>query len=70
MTVISLEVKRRIHEADARIGRLERLLSMWAGYCDQAGEGHPFDELNPVHVLLRDTREALGKTVTNAGESK
>lgn len=61
MTVISLAVKRRIHEADARIFQLEKLLETWVAYCDQAGEGQPFDELNPVHVLLRDTRSALGK---------
>lgn len=61
MTVISLEMKRRIHEADARIGCLETLLGTWVAYCDQSDEGREFNELNPLHVLLRDTRTALGK---------
>jgi hypothetical protein len=61
--VIPLETKRRIIEADARIERLEKLLRTWVAYCDQAGEGRPFDELNPVHTLLRDTRTALGEEV-------
>lgn len=57
--VIPLLTKRRIIQADARIQILENLLRTWVGYCDQAGEGTPFDELNPVHVLLRDTKSAL-----------
>ncbi len=57
--VIPMGVKRRVIEADARIERLEKLLHTWVAYCDQSGEGREFNELNPLHVLLRDTREAL-----------
>jgi len=59
MSQIPLQVKKRIHEADARILRLEGLLQKWLSYCAQAGAEHELDELNPVHALIIETRAAV-----------
>jgi len=59
VSVIDMGMRRRVLESDARVERLEKLLATWVAYCDQAGEGREFDELNPVHLLLRETRNAL-----------
>lgn len=62
MSVIDLDVKRRILQADARVVQLEKLLSTWVAYCDQSGvSAEPFSAMNPLHTLLRDTRAALAK---------
>jgi hypothetical protein len=57
--VIPIETKRRVIEADARIDKLEKLLATWLKYCAAAGEPGEFSENNPLHVLIRDTRNAL-----------
>lgn len=62
---IPLETKQRIHEADARIDRLEKLLRTWMSYTIQAGElPAEFDDNNPLHTLIRDTNAALKPPLT------
>lgn len=53
-----------------RLRRLEALLAMWLSYAIQGGDvPDVLASNNPVHMLIRDTRNAIRKPASSLGES-